>query len=414
MPMAAIAAETARAKAAEALKAPLASPTFTGTVTAPTPTVGDNSTKVATTAFVAAAGGTSGQAALAPTAVKTSSYTATVSDFVPVDATGGTVAITLPTAPVDKARVSVKKIDSSLNTVTIAAGGSDVFNKAGGSTTLTISVTNQAINLQYASATGIWYVQASDLGLTALDARYPLLSAITAKGDILAAPAAGALARLGVGSNDQVLTADSSQTTGVKWSTVPVGVRQRISFGDPWEPTNFVAATLPDGRWSSMSGAVGALSTGKLYLAGGMILPKGVPVNFLSVIIGSTAGASMTHFWMCLVSQNLGTVLAITVDDTTAALTADTHEKLATTATYTPAADTPAYFGICAVGTTVPTLLGWNGGATGSPAEMATESPTMAGITTTSPASLTTPASLTSISAIATPNFRIPFGRAWS
>lgn len=35
-----------------ALKAPLASPAFTGTPTAPTPTSGDNSTKVATTAFV--------------------------------------------------------------------------------------------------------------------------------------------------------------------------------------------------------------------------------------------------------------------------------------------------------------------------------------------------------------------------
>lgn len=35
-----------------ALKAPLASPAFTGTPTAPTPTAGDNSTKVATTAFV--------------------------------------------------------------------------------------------------------------------------------------------------------------------------------------------------------------------------------------------------------------------------------------------------------------------------------------------------------------------------
>jgi hypothetical protein len=36
----------------DTLKAALASPTFTGTVSAPTPTAGDNSTKVATTAFV--------------------------------------------------------------------------------------------------------------------------------------------------------------------------------------------------------------------------------------------------------------------------------------------------------------------------------------------------------------------------
>lgn len=34
------------------LKAPLASPAFTGTPTAPTPTTGDSSTKIATTAFV--------------------------------------------------------------------------------------------------------------------------------------------------------------------------------------------------------------------------------------------------------------------------------------------------------------------------------------------------------------------------
>ena len=39
------------------LKAPLASPAFTGTPTAPTPTAGDNSTKVATTAFVQTAVG---------------------------------------------------------------------------------------------------------------------------------------------------------------------------------------------------------------------------------------------------------------------------------------------------------------------------------------------------------------------
>jgi hypothetical protein len=41
----------------DALKAPLASPAFTGAPTAPTPTAGDNSTKIATTAFVLANGG---------------------------------------------------------------------------------------------------------------------------------------------------------------------------------------------------------------------------------------------------------------------------------------------------------------------------------------------------------------------
>jgi hypothetical protein len=50
-----VATETARAEAAEALLAPLASPALTGTPTAPTAAPGDTSTQLATDAFVAAA-----------------------------------------------------------------------------------------------------------------------------------------------------------------------------------------------------------------------------------------------------------------------------------------------------------------------------------------------------------------------
>jgi hypothetical protein len=49
-----------------------------------------------------------------------------------------------------------------------------------------------------------------------------LSTTATAKGDLLAATAASTIARLGVGTNGQLLTADSTAATGIKWAT-PAG-----------------------------------------------------------------------------------------------------------------------------------------------------------------------------------------------
>lgn len=46
---------------------------------------------------------------------------------------------------------------------------------------------------------------------------------LTTKGDIYAATAASTPARVGVGTNGQVLTADSAEAAGVKWATPPGG-----------------------------------------------------------------------------------------------------------------------------------------------------------------------------------------------
>ena len=44
-------------------------------------------------------------------------------------------------------------------------------------------------------------------------------STFTTKGDLVAATAASTISRLGVGTNGQVLTADSAASTGIKWAT---------------------------------------------------------------------------------------------------------------------------------------------------------------------------------------------------
>src|SRR5664280_2680149 len=120
-----------------------------------------------------ASGSLSSKAAvLTTTSVKTTTYTAAANQLVPADATSAAFTVTLPTAPADKTRVFVKKIDSSANAVTIATAGSDVFNETGGSTSVSLSLQNQAVTVQYNSSTNIWYVVGDDLPLTQLDTHY--------------------------------------------------------------------------------------------------------------------------------------------------------------------------------------------------------------------------------------------------
>jgi len=52
---------------------------------------------------------------------------------------------------------------------------------------------------------------------------------VDAKGDIIAATAADTVSRLAVGTNDQVLTADSTTATGLKWATPQSGSMTLLS-----------------------------------------------------------------------------------------------------------------------------------------------------------------------------------------
>jgi hypothetical protein len=52
---------------------------------------------------------------------------------------------------------------------------------------------------------------------------------VDAKGDIIAATAADTVSRLAIGTNGQVLTADSAEATGMKWGTVAAGGMTLIS-----------------------------------------------------------------------------------------------------------------------------------------------------------------------------------------
>lgn len=143
-----------------------------------------------------------------------------------------------------------------------------------------LNLAGSIVNADIASGAAIPYsklsVADSDLTIaktsglqTALDAKIDK-SIATTKGDLLVATAASTITNLGVGSNNQVLTADSAQASGVKWATpasnpvttkgdlagydssaarVPVGTNNQILMADSTQTlglkwTGFVAPTI--------------------------------------------------------------------------------------------------------------------------------------------------------------------------
>jgi hypothetical protein len=89
-------------------------------------------------------------------------------------------------------------------------------------------------------------------GVDTADAAIPE-SLVTTKGDLLAASASGVVARVGLGTNGHILTADSTQTAGIKWAATTAELPSQTGNGGKYLTTSGTAAS-----WSPINIAINA------------------------------------------------------------------------------------------------------------------------------------------------------------
>ncbi len=129
------------------------------------------------------------------------------------------------------------------------------------------------------------------------------LSTIDAKGDLLAGTAADTVSRLTAGTDGQLLTADSTQTTGLKWSTPGAGLAEYY----PISAYGFVAVADTIAAFTGSSTFETSVTR--------IFVPAGKAITAVGVLINSVGGLSGGGLNGYAVYDDAGTLLQTTPSD---------------------------------------------------------------------------------------------------
>lgn len=165
---------------------------------------------------------------------------ATATSMTVATGTGASLMGGITLTPGDIFTVALDPDTTSEEIVYITAQSSDTF------TILRHQAGTSAVT--HSAGATVRHVLSSDdltyfrVGVQTADAAVPK-STVTAKGDLIVATASATVTHLPVGSNDYILTADSAETTGMKWAAVASVLPSQTGNSGKYLTTNGTSAS---------------------------------------------------------------------------------------------------------------------------------------------------------------------------
>ncbi len=119
-------------------------------------------------------------------------------------------------------------------------------------------------------------------------------SLVTTKGDLIIATASAILARLGVGADGQVLTADSTQATGIKWTAAGLTTASADLGADQ---TSAGAGSYVDGPSVSLAAGTWLITAGVTIAEGSNAAGDGTVKLWDGTTVFASGEATMNNLW---------------------------------------------------------------------------------------------------------------------